>query len=783
MGKAEAKNLDLKSKLSIVSGTIANAKKDIESFKNEFNDFKSDHAMSKKGLNSLNNEFYDYLIMSLKVNDNLVKLNNDILMIKNEYYFNIRNKSLIINSDTLISKTNCIKLKSVVRENINSLKNIKNNLYNVKKDNNSLSIDLKKLKEEYINKSNKSVKARSIFINIKANRFNKRFDRFINKSSLKTNACTIKDSAIFKNHVDAFTSKNDLIVKNYADACTSKNDLIAKNYVNACTSTDDLIVKNHVDACTNTDDLVKSNADACTNTDDLVKNHVDACTNTDDVCTNENKNENENENEPSTNENENKPCINNDDSEDDSDDDDSDSDSDSDDDGDDDSNDKPGTSGNNNNEPGTSGNNDNKPGTSSNENNNDNKPSKNDNKPVNNDNEKSHQISPSELFSNNIAKIIKLNDEIYDDDEWLAFMQLNKINSLLDELIDHVWLTIYNKNREKNEIINIDIDKDKDIEGYVNIYKKIIDDKFEFVNKIVELHNDAIDKKEFNNLKDDVLKLIGNSCICDVERNDSKKDNNKKDSDAKRKGRKKDNSKNVNKDKDNDNLIGKLLNNKDKLHNFNDKVLNNLTNIDKLKEKILINKKEAGELNVPIKNIRLKHDNYKKTNILYDDLINRVWRMIYVKNRVNNEMDNIDCNIAEDARTYLNKYIKIVSDKQVLIYSVSGSIDELIEGLDANTSNDIGIKEIKDFKKAVIELIDKFLSYIKLETKKKGTEKKDTEKKDIEKKDIEKKDIEKKGTKKKDTAKEHIEKVDAKKNSEHDANNKPATNADIKAHR
>ena len=36
MGKTEAKNLDLKSKLSIVLGTISNAKKDIESFKNEF---------------------------------------------------------------------------------------------------------------------------------------------------------------------------------------------------------------------------------------------------------------------------------------------------------------------------------------------------------------------------------------------------------------------------------------------------------------------------------------------------------------------------------------------------------------------------------------------------------------------------------------------------------------------------------------------------------------------------------------------------------------------------
>ena len=89
--------------------------------------------MSKKSLNSLNNEFYDYLIKSLKVNDNLVKLNNDILMTKNEYYVNIKNKSHINNNDMLINKTKCTKSKSVIRENINSLKNIKNNLYNVKK--------------------------------------------------------------------------------------------------------------------------------------------------------------------------------------------------------------------------------------------------------------------------------------------------------------------------------------------------------------------------------------------------------------------------------------------------------------------------------------------------------------------------------------------------------------------------------------------------------------------------------------------------------------------------
>ena len=42
MGKTEVENLDLKSKLSIVSGIIANAKKDLESLKNEIKNAKSD---------------------------------------------------------------------------------------------------------------------------------------------------------------------------------------------------------------------------------------------------------------------------------------------------------------------------------------------------------------------------------------------------------------------------------------------------------------------------------------------------------------------------------------------------------------------------------------------------------------------------------------------------------------------------------------------------------------------------------------------------------------------
>ena len=73
--------------------------------------------------------------------------------------------------------------------------------------------------------------------------------------------------------------------------------------------------------------------------------------------------------------------------------------------------------------------------------------------------------------------------------------------------------------------------------------------------------------------------------------------------------------------------------------------------------------------------------------------------MIYGKNRVNNEMNKIKCNIVEDAKTYFNKYIKIVSDKQVLIYFVSEPIDKLMEGLDVNSSNVLILRHLQKINK------------------------------------------------------------------------------------
>ena len=125
MGKTEVENLDIKSKLNIVRGIIANAKKDLESLKNEIISVKSDCAMCKNGLNSLNDKFSECLKESLNITDNLIKIDNDILMTKSEFYINIKNQRRIINNDTLTTKTNCIKLKSMLRKNVKLLKNKK----------------------------------------------------------------------------------------------------------------------------------------------------------------------------------------------------------------------------------------------------------------------------------------------------------------------------------------------------------------------------------------------------------------------------------------------------------------------------------------------------------------------------------------------------------------------------------------------------------------------------------------------------------------------------------
>ena len=176
-------------------------------------------------------------------------------------------------------------------------------------------------------------------------------------------------------------------------------------------------------------------------------------------------------------------------------------------------------------------------------------------------------------------------------------------------------------------------------------------------------------------------------------------------------------------------IIDKLLNN-DKLPNFSDNILNNLIGIARLKEKLLNNIEKIRATfnkieNVPKNDIRSILDKYKNLNILPDDPINPIWRILYSKNRVNNEMDNIDCDKVVDAKIYASKCINIVNDKLFLINAVPDSIDELMEVLDGDTSNDIAKEKLKDFKSIMLKSVNKFNSYVKQDTKTKVIEEKD----------------------------------------------------------
>ena len=129
---------------------------------------------------------------------------------------------------------------------------------------------------------------------------------------------------------------------------------------------------------------------------------------------------------------------------------------------------------------------------------------------------------------------------------------------------------------------------------------------------------------------------------------------------------------------------------------------------------------------------------------------------MYGENRVNNEINNIDADKEKDANRYVQKYINIANDKISLLNNVSESIDDLMGGIDVNTSNDIALKKLKDFKSHILKIINSFNNlYIKQDTKKKDTKnstepdtKNNTKKKDTENNT---KPDTKNNTKKKDT--------------------------------
>ena len=97
----------------------------------------------------------------------------------------------------------------------------------------------------------------------------------------------------------------------------------------------------------------------------------------------------------------------------------------------------------------------------------------------------------------------ELQDEIYND-PWLRLVELNKIKDILDDALNVVSKEIYGKNRKSSIIINID--KDKDIDGYVSKLTDVINNKIELINKIGETTDHFL--REINNETNMINEII-----------------------------------------------------------------------------------------------------------------------------------------------------------------------------------------------------------------------------------------------------------------------------------
>ena len=128
---------------------------------------------------------------------------------------------------------------------------------------------------------------------------------------------------------------------------------------------------------------------------------------------------------------------------------------------------------------------------------------------------KANVIKRIELICKGIRE---LEDEIYSDDSWFRLVELEKIDAIIDEALNVVWNMICGENRICPE--EIQIDKHKDIDGYVSKLTAVINNKIELMNKMggvidhvmSEIKNETnmIDEKihKVSEMDNDTLHLI-----------------------------------------------------------------------------------------------------------------------------------------------------------------------------------------------------------------------------------------------------------------------------------
>ena len=246
----------------------------------------------------------------------------------------------------------------------------------------------------------------------------------------------------------------------------------------------------------------------------------------------------------------------------------------------------------------------------------------------------------------------ELQDEIYDD-LWLRLVELNKIDTILDDALNFVWYEIYGKNRKSSMIINID--KYNEIDGYVRKLTDVINNKINLINKVGKRIGEA--RCEISNETNMINEIIHKASVMDNDTLyliDDKLDKIITQTRKKIKITLKNNDNTIPKKtniktkyKDRDNTIPKNnikteINNKKNLINkinirlskAKTKVTNNIKSVYKAKCKL--------QDEIYLNDTWLRLDELNRIDTIFDDTLNIVQYEIYGKNRKSSNIINID---------------------------------------------------------------------------------------------------------------------------------------------
>ena len=110
--------------------------------------------------------------------------------------------------------------------------------------------------------------------------------------------------------------------------------------------------------------------------------------------------------------------------------------------------------------------------------------------------------------TNNIKSVYKakckLQDEIYLNDAWLRLNELNRIDTIFDDMLNVVWYEIYGKNRKSSKIINIG--KHKNIGKYVSKLEDIIINNIKLMSAMnMKITRTMCDIKNKTNMVNEII--------------------------------------------------------------------------------------------------------------------------------------------------------------------------------------------------------------------------------------------------------------------------------------